>query len=122
MLAVIGIVNVFSHTFGFLRQRKREFARYLTIGLTPQQMRKMFLVEALMVAGKPLFLTFLLTGAAAQWMIKLSYLDPLVFWRKAPVVPIAVFAAAIVFFVGLAYFIGGKRLMKCDLMEGLNVN
>lgn len=122
LLAVIGIVNVFSHTFGFLRQRKREFARYVTIGLTPQQMRKMFLVEALMVAGKPLFFTFLLTGAAAQWMIKLSYLEPLVFWRKAPVAPIAVFAAAIVFFVGLAYYIGGKRLMKCDFMEGLNVN
>lgn len=117
LLALIGIVNVFSYTLGFLRQRKGEFARYATIGLTPAQMRKMFLVEALTVAGKPLLLTFFLTGAAAQWMIKLSYLDPMVFWREAPILPIAVFAAAIVFFVGLAYLIGGRRLLRCDLLN-----
>ena len=117
LLALIGIVNVFSYTLGFLRQRKGEFARYAAIGLSPGQMRKMFLVEAFTVAGKPLLLTLFLTGAAAQWMIKLSYLDPMAFWREAPILPIAVFAAAIVFFVGLAYLIGGRRLLRCGLLD-----
>ena len=42
LLAVIGIANVFSNTLGFLRQRKREFAQYLSIGFTPANMKKMF--------------------------------------------------------------------------------
>lgn len=40
LLAFIGIANVFSNTLGFIRQRKREFARYMSIGMTPEGMRK----------------------------------------------------------------------------------
>lgn len=47
LLAIIGIANVFSNTLGGLRQRKREFAQYMSIGLTPQEMRKMFLPKRL---------------------------------------------------------------------------
>ena len=35
ILGLIGIANVFSNTLGFLRQRRREFARYMSIGMTP---------------------------------------------------------------------------------------
>ena len=38
LLALIGIGNVFSNTFGFVRQRKREFARLLSVGMTPEGM------------------------------------------------------------------------------------
>ena len=51
LLALIGIANVFSNTLGFIRQRKREFARYMSIGMTPDRMRKMFCIEALVIAG-----------------------------------------------------------------------
>ena len=40
LLAFIGIANVFSNTLGFIRQRKQEFARYMSIGMTPEGMRK----------------------------------------------------------------------------------
>ncbi|MBS6707247.1 MAG: ABC transporter permease, partial [Lachnospiraceae bacterium] len=53
LLALIGIANVFSNTLGFIRQRKREFARYMSIGMTPDRMRKMFCIEALVIAGRP---------------------------------------------------------------------
>ena len=33
ILAVIGIANVFSNTLGFLRQRKRELAQYMSVGI-----------------------------------------------------------------------------------------
>ncbi len=117
LLAVIGIAHVFSDTLGFLRLRKREFAQYMSIGLTPEGMRKIFYIEAFVIAGKPLLLTFLLTALSAQLMVTASYLEPMVFWSEAPVIPILVFAAAIVFFVALAYHIGGKRLLQCDLNE-----
>ena len=117
LLAMIGIADVFSNTLGFLRQRKREFARYLSIGLTPKEMRKIFCIEAFVIAGKPLLITFPLTVLFVQFAVTASYLDPMVFWSEAPVLPALIFAAAIVLFVALAYYIGGKRLLQSDLNE-----
>lgn len=119
LLAVIGIANVFSNTLGFLRQRKREFAQYMSIGLTPSDMRKMFAIEAFVIAGKPIMITLPLTVAFVEFATKASHLDSTVFWAEAPIVPILVFGAAIAFFVALAYYIGGKSLMKTDLNETL---
>ena len=119
LLAIIGIANVFSNTLGFLRQRKREFARYMSIGLTPQEMRKIFYIEAFVTAGKPLLITFPLTVLFVQFAVTASYLDPMEFRAEAPILPVLIFAAAIVLFVALAYYIGGKRLLKCNLNETL---
>ena len=119
LLAMIGIANVFSNTLGFLHQRKREFARYMSIGLTPQEMRKMFCIEAFVIAGKPFLITLPLTLLFVKFAVTASYLDPMVFWSEAPILPILIFAATIVLFVALAYYIGGKRLLQCDLNETL---
>ena len=119
LLAMIGIANVFSNTLGFLRQRKREFAQYMSIGLTPLEMRKIFCIEAFVIAGKPLLITLPLTVLFVQFTVTASYLDPMVFWAEAPILPVLIFAAAIVLFVALAYYIGGKRLLQCDLNETL---
>ena len=110
----------FSHSLGFLRQRKREFARYMSIGLTPQEMGQMFCMEAFVIAGKPLLITLPLTVLFVQFGVTASYLDPMVFWSEAPILPILIFAAAIIFFVALAYYIGGRRLLQCDLNETLH--
>lgn len=119
LLAIIGIANVFLNTLGFLRQRKREFAQYMSIGLTPQEMREMLGMEAFVIIGKPLLITFFLTLLFIQFAVTASYLDPMVFWAEAPILPILIFAIAIALFVALAYYIGGKRLLQCNLNETL---
>lgn len=119
LLALIGIANVFSYTLGFLHQRKREFARYMSVGLTPAGMRKIFAIEALMIAGRPLLITFPLTVAFEAFAIKASYLNPMEVLTEVPVIPILIFSLVIFWFVGLAYYIGGKRLLQCDLCEVL---
>lgn len=35
LLALVGIANVYANTLGGLYMRKREFARYLSVGVTP---------------------------------------------------------------------------------------
>lgn len=117
LLAAIGIANVFSNTLGFLRQRKREFAQYMSIGLTPQDMKKVFYIEAFVIAGKPLLITLPLTVLFVQSAVTVSCLEPAVFWSEAPVLPVFIFAAAVIFFIALAYYIGAKRLLRCDLNE-----
>lgn len=119
LLAVIGAANVFSNTLGFLRQRKREFAQYMSIGLTPKGMWKILGIEALAAAGKPILITLPCTVVFVQYAVRASCLDPRVFWEEAPILPILIFAAAIVLLVALAYYIGGRRLLRCDLGEVL---
>lgn len=119
LLAVIGIASVFSNTLGFLRQRKREFARYLSVGMTPAQLKKLFCIEALVIAGRPVAITLPLTALAVSMMIRASYLNPMEFWRRAPIAPVAVFALAIFGFVALAYYLGGRRVLRYSLSEAL---
>lgn len=115
----VGIANVFSNTLGFLRQRKREFAQYMSVGMTPEGMRKMFCIEALVIAGRPLLITLPLTVLSVGFMITASYLNPMEFLVKAPIVPIVMFILAIFGFVSLAYYIGGKRMLNCNLADAL---
>lgn len=119
LLALVGIANVFTNTLGFLHQRKREFAQYMSVGLTPMGMRKIFFIEALVIAGRPLIITLLLTFAFEVFAVKASYLNPMEVLAEAPVVPILIFSLIIFAFVALAYYLGGKRLMQCDLSETL---
>ena len=119
LLAIIGIAHVFSHTLGFLRQRKREFARYMSVGLTPEGIRKMFCIEALMIVGRPLLVTSALTIVAVAFMIRASYLDPMEFIKVVPIAPILAFVSAVFAFVALAYYLGGKKILKVSLAEAL---
>lgn len=119
LLAVIGIAHVFSNTLGFLRQRKREFARYMSVGLTPEGIRKMFCIEAMVIVGRPMLVTLGLTIVAVAFMIRASYLDPMEFIRVAPVLPILVFVLTVFGFVGLAYYLGGKKIFQVSLADAL---
>lgn len=119
LLAIIGVANAFSNTLGFLRQRKREFARYMSLGLTPEGIRKMFCIEAVMTAGRPLLVTSLVTVVLTGIMIKASYLEPMEFLAKTPVVPILVFVLAVFGFVALAYYLGGRKVLRTKLADAL---
>ncbi len=119
LLALIGIGNVFSNTMGFVYRRKREIARYMSVGLTPGGIRKLFCIEALVMAGRPLLVTLPVTVAAAGLMLKASYLKPMLFIREAPVVPIFLFILTVFGFVALAYYLGGRKVLECDLTDML---
>lgn len=119
LLTVIGLANVFSNTLGFIRQRKREFARYLSVGMTPAGMRKMLFIEALVIAGRPILITLPLTVLSVTFMITTSHLNPIEFLAEAPIIPILIFCLAIFGFVALAYYIGGKKIMQSSLVEAL---
>lgn len=119
LLAIIGIGNVFSNTLGFMRQRKREFARYLSVGLTPAGIWKIFCIEALVIAGRPIFIALSITALAVAFFIKMSYLEPMLLIREMPFLPLFVFILAIFLFVGLAYYLGAKKVMGSSLADSL---
>ncbi len=119
LLAVIGIGNIFTNTFGFVRQRKREFARYMSIGMTPDELKKIFCVEALVIAGRPILITIPITVISVVVFINMAYIDPMVFLHEAPFIPILLFFLAIIGFVALAYYIGAKKVLGSSLIDSL---
>ncbi|MBD5445302.1 MAG: ABC transporter permease [Lachnospiraceae bacterium] len=119
LLAIIGIANVFSYTMGFLRLRRREFARYASVGMTPGSMKKMFFIEIMVIAGRPVLITLPLTVIFTELMIEASYLNPREFWMQAPYIPVFIFIIAIFGFVALGYYIGGKQILRSNLAEAL---
>lgn len=119
LLALIGIVNIFSYTLSFLYQRKREFARYLSVGMTPAGVRKILWIEALTIAGRPVLITAPLTVGFVLFAVRASYLDIREFLGALPAAPILLFILLIAASVGLAYRIGERRLGRCDLSEAL---
>ena len=119
LLAIIGIGNVFSNTLGFVRQRKREFARYMSVGLTPEEIRKMFCIEALVIAGRPVLITLPIAVIAVGYMLRLSYLEVGEFLAEAPLRPIAVFMVIVLISVLSAYYLGWRSVSKISLAEVL---
>lgn len=119
ILALAGIANVWAYTMGFLRQRRREFARYLSIGMTPDGLCRMFAVEAFVIAGRPLLITLPLTTLIVAYMIKASYLNPMEFVAEAPWLPVLGFYMIIVLCVALAYGVSVSRILRHPLTETL---
>ena len=119
LLAVIGIGNVFSNTLGFVRQRKREFARYMSVGMTQGEIKKMFCVEALTIAGRPILITLPLAVITVGYMLKISYVEVGTFLAEAPLIPIMIFMLAIWGIVAFAYYLGWRNIRKINLAEVL---
>ncbi len=119
LLAIIGIGNVFSNTLGFVRQRRREFARYMSVGLTPAELKKMFCTEALVIAGRPILISLPLVIIAVGLLLQTSYMEAGVFMAEAPLIPILRFMLAILGSVALAYYLAWRNVRKISLAEVL---
>lgn len=117
LLAAIGLANVFLNTLGFVEQRRREFARYLSLGMTPRELRSLFWMEGAVLALRPLAITLPLTAGMLALMLRASYLDPALFLAEAPVLPVALFALLILVSIALAYALGARRVLSADLSE-----
>lgn len=119
LLAVIGISNVFSYTLCFANERKQEFARYLSIGMTTKDMVGMFAVEASVIAGRPMLIAVPLTALFVVFAAKASYISIGRVVGELPFASVGIFALFILASVALAYYIGVKRLFRNNLVEVL---
>lgn len=119
LIAMIGVGDVFSNTFGFVRQRKREFARYLSVGMTPEELRHMFCIEAFVLACRPMLWAAIVTFLAIGAMLKASYMGAAEFLAEAPFFPIGIFMLAVGGTVAFAYYLSWRKMRKMNLAEVL---
>jgi putative ABC transport system permease protein len=119
LLAIIGLGNIFSNTLGYVQQRRKEVARYLSIGMTPKSLRKMFCIEGLVIAGKPILLTIPVTVFAIWFLLRSSYMNSATFLPRIPYLAILFFIMSLGGMVALAYYLGWRQVRELRLSSVL---
>lgn len=118
LMACIGLANVFASTLGQLHQRKREFARYFSVGMTATGAAKVLIWEAVIVALRPILLTVLINIPLMAFLLDVGGIPAEEFVaRRLPLVPALTFFAGIIGLVSLAYYLGGRKICKMELAE-----
>ena len=87
----------------------------MSIGMTPEGMRKMFWIEALVIAGRPVLITLPITVVFVWLMITASYLNPMEFLAVAPIVPILLFIVVLLYLGLLLTERASSQQVECHL-------
>lgn len=119
LLAGIGIANLFANMLGSIRMRRREFARYQSMGFTQESLWRMLILETAFVALRPICISLPVNVLFVMWAIHISPPTMQDYLKAMPVFPLALFAAAILVFAGAACLISGKRILEADMVESL---
>ena len=118
LLTCIGLANIFASTLGQIHQRKREFARYFAVGLTRNGAAKILTWEAAIVAFRPIFFTIVINIPLMSIMLNAGGITAQEFIAKRlPLVPTIALFMAVIGFVGLAYYLGGKKICNMNLVD-----
>ena len=118
ILTCIGLANIFASTLGQVYQRKREFARYFAVGLTPKGAAKILAWEATIVALGPILLTIVVNIPLMALMLDAGGITAADFIAKRlPLIPAILLFVAVIGFVALAYYLGGKKICNMNLAE-----
>ena len=118
LLTCIGLANIFASTLGQIHQRKREFARYFAVGLTPKGAAKILIWEAAIVALRPIFFTIVINIPLMAIMLNAGGITAQEFVAKRlPLIPAIILFVAVIGFVGLAYYLGGKKICNMNLVD-----
>lgn len=120
ILTCIGLANIFASTLGQIHQRKREFARYFAVGLTPKGAAKILTWEAVSVALRPIVLTIVINIPLMAVVLDAGGITAGDFIAKRlPLIPALLLFAAVIGFVALAYYLGGKKICNMNLVEAI---
>lgn len=119
LLAGIGIANIFANMLGSIRMRKREFARYQSVGFTPESLWRMLMLETSSVVFLPICISVPVNVLFVIWAVHISPVTMQDYLEVMPVIPFGLFAGAILTAAGIACYISGKRILEADMVECL---
>ena len=119
LLALIGLTNVFSGTLGQIYQRKKEFARYFSAGLSPEGMKKILLMETLFISLRPIATGLLLNVFVVLAALYTADLPVSKFISYMPALPVFSFALFIILAVHLACWLGGRKILNETMIDTL---
>ena len=89
----------------------------MSVGLSYRGVKKILLTESLIVTINPLLFSLLVNIPLVLMAVNASGISLTDYLKKAPVVPVLMFTAFVMFFVGLAYTVGAMKICKGNLMD-----
>ncbi len=119
LLACIGLANVFSNTLSQVIQRKREFARYISIGLSKNGLKKILVYEDLIISLKPIIISIIINVPIVLLSLKQANISLNEFFANMPMMEIGIFTGFILVVVSIAYYMGGRKILKGNIVEML---
>lgn len=119
ILALIGIAGIVTQAVGSIHQRKREFARLRSIGMTPGGIFKMLGIEGLMTTLRPLVATLPLIAVAALALAFLGRQPLASFLAAFPYGALLTYVGIVLVVIVGANAFGAARLARADLAETL---
>lgn len=119
LLALIGLANVFSNSLGHIYQRQKEFVRYITIGLSPNGVRRVLFTEAFILSLKPILTSLLINIPLVIFGLRESLIPISDFIEQMPIVPIFSFAIVIILAINFAYYLAWKKMYRVNWINVL---
>ena len=119
ILSCIGIANIFSNSLGQIVQRKRELARYMSIGLSHRGMKKILVYEDLIISLKPIMVSLIINIPIVIFFLKASQILLKDYLTNMPIIPISIYTMFILIFTSIAYSIGGKKILDKNIVDML---
>lgn len=119
LFACIGIANIFANTLGSIRLRKKEFARYQSMGFSPDSLKKILALEALILAGRPVIICLPFNVLFVAWALSISPPTFLDYLKVMPILPLGLFIGAILAFTAFACYLAGRQILRADIVESL---
>ncbi|WP_242828117.1 FtsX-like permease family protein [Enterocloster clostridioformis] len=119
LLALVGIANVYANTLGGLYMRKREFARYLSVGVTSKGVARILAMEACIVGLRPVVASIPVNIGFVIFTVRQSRFMFRDYLSVIPLKPLALFWGVILVFVGMAYWTAGRRIRDINIVEGM---
>ncbi|MFR5876294.1 MAG: ABC transporter permease [Eubacterium sp.] len=119
IFACIGISNVFANTLGYMQQRKREFAEYQSIGVTPKSIAKILSIEALVIGVRPILWSILFNILFILLTTSDNGITLSEFLSNAPILPTILFAVIMLSAIALSYLISGKKILNANIADVL---
>ncbi len=119
LLACIGISNVFANTLGNIFQRKREFARYQSVGVTPRGISKILCTEAFVIWAAPMIISIPFNILFIVFAVKQAGINMSEFIVRMPILPMLIFSFAVLMAISISYFIGSRQMKGGSIAEAL---
>lgn len=119
IIACIGVSNVFANVFGYMGKRKREFAEYQSIGITPRGIVKILLIEGLFIGVRPILISIPFNVLFILLTTSNGGITLNEFLRQMPVLQTSIFAATMIGIIVIMYYIICKRILKTNIADAL---
>lgn len=119
ILAFIGIAAVVTQAVGFVNQRKREFARYRSVGMTPGCIYRMLCIEGILTVLRPLLIAFIPAAMLSVAMAIAGRLGITAYMAAFPYDAVGVYVFVVLVIVFVAYMVGAHRVNHCDFVTAL---